>query len=69
MFKDIDLNMSFPNLTLLKIDLWTHDEDPFLLPDLSGCQQLQELSLTMGFDYQLLSFQSNLEEKVTLTRP
>ena len=65
MFEDVDLNISFPNLTLLSIDLWTGNEDPFLLPDLSGCEHLQELSLIMGFNYQLLSFQSRLEDKVT----
>ena len=70
MFKDVDLHISFPNLTLLSIDLWTiNDEEPFLLPDLSGCEHLQELSLIMSFNYQLLSFQSRLEEQVTLMTP
>ena len=65
MFEDVDLNISFPNLTLLSIDFWTNDPFllPFLLPDLSECEHLQELSLA-GIKNQLISFQSRLEDKV-----
>ena len=64
MFKDVDLHMSFPNLTLLNMRVSC---GRFLLPDMSGCERLESVTLqSKKPDIRLfLSFQCNLEEKVT----
>ena len=65
MFKDVDLHMSFPNLTLLSMKVFSRPDDPFLVPDLSGCQRLEVITLQMSYYRARMSFQSNLQEKVT----
>ena len=62
MFKDVDLHMSFPNLTLLNMRVGYDEDYPFLLPDLSGCERLESVTL---MSYTRLAFPSNLKEKVT----
>ena len=74
MFKDVDLHISFPNLTLLNMKVEGYQSDPFLLPDLSGCEGLESITVeplvSRGhmptYSFRLyVSFQSNLKEKVT----
>ena len=60
-FKDVDLHMSFPNLTLLNMGVKGYRSDPFMLPDLSGCERLESITLEPLH----VSFQSDLKEKVT----
>ena len=69
MFKDVDLHISFPNLTLLNMKVEGYlRSDPFLLPDLSGCERLESITLDTAYAYwrfACVSFQSDLKEKVT----
>ena len=63
MFEDVNLPISFPNLTSLNLELTSFGtRHPIILPDLSGCERLLDITLNSA-DY-WMSFQSNLEEKV-----
>ena len=43
-----------------------YHSDPFLLPDLSGCERLESITLDTAYSLrQYVSFQSDLKEKVT----
>ena len=55
-FKDVDMYISFPNMTLLCLD---SDGGTVLLPDLTDCERLKDVTLKSGW----FSFPSNLEEK------
>ena len=66
MFKDVELHMSFPNLTLLNMIGGYDGKGPLQLPDLSGCEGLESVTLYSYWRKGLsLSFQCNLKEKVT----
>ena len=65
MFKEVDLHMSFPNLTLLYMDLG-HYGETVLLPDLSRFEKLESITIQQYSTNRvlLLSFCSDLQEKV-----
>ena len=62
--RDVDLHMSFPNLTLLDIEVTCGHWYPILLPDLSGCEQLESFSLHSQYRKFCVSFQFDLKQKV-----
>ena len=65
LFKDVDLHISFPNLTLLHMHL-EHYGETVLLPDLSRFEKLESITLQpfMSCGLLRLSFCPDLREKV-----
>ena len=65
LFKDVDLHISFPNLTLLHMHL-EHYGETVLLPDLSRFEKLESITIQQYSTNRvlLLAFCSDLQEKV-----